>query len=68
MAGTWLLPLFLVTALTGLFWASDAYRNLLLKLAGATAAPAASGRDGAARATAACTRARAHHLSYKRTQ
>ena len=34
VAGTWLLPLFLLTALTGLFWASDAYRNLLLKLAG----------------------------------
>lgn len=34
VAGTWLLPLFLVTALTGLFWASDEYRNMLLKLAG----------------------------------
>ena len=59
--GTWLLPLFALAALTGLWWSFESYRNALLGMAGLPPRPpAAAQRADAAQAPARPPLAAAH--------
>jgi len=53
LIGTWLLPLFVLAALTGLWWSFESYRNTVLRMAGLPPRPPATAqRADAAQAPA----------------